>query len=126
MKYLLDTNALIGLLFRPDFLSDISKEVLEESTDLYVSIMSLWEIGIKQSIGKIDIASSAIEMNDACKELGVDIVPLRAAHIDQMKQLPMIHRDPFDRIIISQAMVEEMVLITSDAIIPKYGVEILW
>jgi PIN domain nuclease of toxin-antitoxin system len=127
MSYLLDTNALIGLLFCPDILSEDANRIMQESEELSVSIASLCELGIKQSIGKIDIDASAADITDACKKLDVSILAISPEHIDRMRILPLIHRDPFDRIIIAQAITEDMVLITKDNIIPQYKeVEILW
>lgn len=127
MKYLLDTNALIGLLFRPDLLSRDANQIIQESDELYISIVSLWEIGIKQSIGKIDIDASAVDIEEACIKLNIVVLSLGSRHIDRMKKLPLIHRDPFDRIIIAQALTEDMVLVTKDNTIPKYEeVKTLW
>jgi PIN domain nuclease of toxin-antitoxin system len=127
MSYLLDTNALIGLLFCPDILSEDANRIMQESDALAVSIASLWELGIKQSIGKIDIDASAEDISDACRRLDVNILSIAPGHIDRMRNLPLIHRDPFDRIIIAQAIIEDMVLITKDSIIPQYKeVKTLW
>ena len=125
--YLLDTNALIGVLFSPDLLSETAKEIVLESEDLGVSIAALWEIGIKQSIGKIDIESSAEEIEAACIKLGICVYPLKASYIDAMRKLPQIHKDPFDRIMIAQAMEEDLSLSTRDSIIPQYPhVSVMW
>ncbi len=127
MSYLLDTNALIGLLFCPDILSENANRIIQESDDLFVSIASLWELGIKQSIGKIDIDTTAAEIADACKKLEISILPIIPGHIDTMRNLPLIHRDPFDRIIMAQAIMEDLVLISKDSIIPHYEeVKTLW
>ena len=127
MKYLLDTNALIGLLFRPDFLSGIAKSILRTSDNLSVSIASLWEIGIKKSIGKLELDATAEDLSNMCADLGIRLLPLSPKHIDIMCSLEKIHKDPFDRIIISQALEEGMILITSDTIIPQYkGLKTLW
>lgn len=127
MKYLLDTNALIGLLFKPDILSKGAYQTIQQSDSLYISIASLWEIGIKQSIGKIDIDASAEEIESVCMELTIHMLPISVKHIDRMKLLPMVHKDPFDRIIIAQAAIENMTLITRDSIISQYkDIKTLW
>ena len=90
-------------------------------------IASFWELGIKQSIGKIDIDASAVDMENACIRLDIGILPIIPGHIDRMRELPLIHRDPFDRIIIAQALTEDMILITKDSIIPLYQeVKTIW
>lgn len=107
----------------------VSRElkVAVEGDDIGVSIVALWEIGIKQSIGKIDISSSAEEISFACSELGISIYPLKASYIDTMKELPQIHRDPFDRVMIAQAIEENLSFVTRDSIIPQYpGLEVIW
>ena len=76
MKYLLDTNALIGLLFNPDILSKDANKIIQESEELYISIASLWELGIKQSIGRIDIDASAVDIEDACVKLDIGFLPI--------------------------------------------------
>ena len=121
MKYLLDTNALIFAIFTPSKLSETARLLIENpDNEIFVSIVSFWEIGIKQSIGKIDIAATIQEIEFACDELDIHILGLQAKYIDQMKELPFVHRDPFDRIIVAQSIVEDLGLITSDETIPKY------
>lgn len=124
--YLLDTNALICALFTPDRLSPLARKTLEESKILSVSVVSLWEIAVKQSIGKLDIDATIPEIANACADLRIELLPVRAEHIEGIKHLPPIHNDPFDRLIIAQTISESCVLITMDKTIPKYAVETLW
>ena len=124
--YLLDTNALICALFAPDRLSSSARKTIENSEHLLVSMASLWEIAIKQSIGKLDIDASIPEIVDACSALKIDRLPLQPEHIERIKSLPPIHRDPFDRLIISQAIMEHLTIITMDQTIPQYEVKTLW
>lgn len=77
-------------------------------------------MGIKQSIGKIDIDASAVDIEEACKKLDIGILPIAPVHIDRMRGIPMVHRDPFDRIIMAQALIEDMTIITKDSVIPQY------
>ena len=99
---------------------------MESSETLFVSVVSLWEIAIKQSIGKLDIDASIPEIANACADLHIELLPVCAEHIEGIKRLPQIHGDPFDRLIIAQAIYENHVLITMDQIIPKYAVKTLW
>ena len=124
--FILDTNALIGLLFFPDILSDNAKVTLQNEETLIVSIVSLWEIGIKQSIGKIDIDTKSSEIARACVTNGIQIIGIKPEHIDNLSMLPMIHKDPFDRLIIAQALCEDYIILTKDTIIPQYDVKTLW
>ena len=125
MKYLLDTNALINEMFNPIKLSEEAKNVIETENELYVSVAALWEIGIKQSINKLDINATTEEIADECKRQDIKIIPMLPSHIDKMKTLPHHHGDPFDRIIIAQAIEGKMTLITSDGKIEKYDLDIL-
>jgi PIN domain nuclease of toxin-antitoxin system len=83
-------------------------------------------VAIKQSIGKLDIDASIPEIVDACSALKIDRLPLQPEHIERIKSLPLIHRDPFDRLIISQAIMENLTIITMDQTIPQYEVKTLW
>ena len=123
---LIDTHALIWFMFDDSNLSEEALKLIKSEKDVYVSIVSLWEIAIKQSLGKLDIDVSIEQLASKCKEVDITILPIRAEHLDYIKILPDIHRDPFDRLIVSQAITENMVLVTRDTIIPKYDVNVVW
>ena len=89
--YLLDTHTLIWSQFNSDNLSDTAKEKLEDDKKVYVSIVSFWEIAIKQSIGKLDIDVSPKEFADQCVKAGMYILPIKPEHLDLIKALPDIH-----------------------------------
>ncbi|MBR3107426.1 MAG: type II toxin-antitoxin system VapC family toxin [Clostridia bacterium] len=124
--YLLDTNALICVLFTPDRMSSAAKQQAESSQPLYVSIASLWEIAIKQSIGKLAVDASITDIAQACATLEIKLLPIQPDHLEGIKTLPRIHNDPFDRLIIAQAIAENLTIITMDQIIPQYSVNTLW
>jgi PIN domain nuclease of toxin-antitoxin system len=126
MRYLLDTNALIYFLSAPDELSAKARRIVQKAPDLFVSIASLWEIGIKQSLGKLHLGLTPSEIEKYCVEHEISILPIRASAIDRLAALPDIHRDPFDRLLIAQAQDEDLVVVTHDRIIPNYPVETLW
>ena len=86
----------------------------------------MWEIAIKSSIGKLEIKSSISKIAETCENEQFDILPIKPFHLDEIGQLPAIHGDPFDRLIISQAVSENLVIITKDGTIPMYNVEVLW
>ena len=115
---LLDTNALICALFAPERLSSTARTAIENSESLYVSMASLWEIAIKQSIGKLNVDASIHEIVQACAAYEITLLPIQPVHIEGIKALPAIHSDPFDRLIISQAIYEKMTIITMDRMIP--------
>ena len=123
---LLDTHTLIWTLFDSGNLSENAKKALSSGKKAFVSVASLWEIAIKQSIGKIKLDITINEIAQKCDEYHITILPITAEHLDRIKDLPDIHKDPFDRLLIAQAATENMTLITKDTIIPQYKVETIW
>lgn len=125
--YLLDTNALLFFLYDSEKLSKKASEIIYHGNDkLNVSIVSMWEIAIKSSIGKLEIKSSISKIAETCRKEQIDILSIKPIHLDGIKKLPLIHGDPFDRLIISQAFTEDFIIITKDSIIPQYDVKVLW
>ena len=125
--FLLDTNALIWTLSDPEELSNPAKDVITNSDNkLFVSIATLWEITIKQSIGKLDLEGDVLDIVEECEREGINILSIQPQHLKKLVKLPLIHRDPFDRLIISQAIYEDLTIITKDSMIPKYDVSVLW
>ena len=84
------------------------------------------EIAIKQSIGKLDLDFSITQIENLCNEKDIQILPIKSKHLDKLKNLPKYHGDPFDRLIISQALAENLTIITRDSTIPNYPVRTLW
>jgi len=126
VKYLLDTNALIFSLCNPNELSKSARKIITLERELFVSVVSFWEIAIKQSIGKLAIESDIPRIEKICKERGIQVISILSEEIEGIKKLPKFHNDPFDRIIISQALQNDFCIITRDTIIPKYPVKTLW
>lgn len=125
--YLLDTNALLFFLYDSEKLSKKASEVIYCNDEkISVSIVSMWEIAIKSSIGKLEIKSSISKIADTCEKEQLDILSIKPFHLDEISKLPPIHGDPFDRLIISQAITENLVIITKDGTIPQYNVKVLW
>lgn len=129
MEYLLDTCALIDAVFAPGRLSKVAGEIIRGDSELEVSIASFWEIMIKQQIGKLGIReTSAPELEAICRELDIEIMQTEVDQIDHIRKLPCFkdHGDPFDRLIICQAMHEGLPVITSDEKFARYDVEVIW
>jgi PIN domain nuclease of toxin-antitoxin system len=124
--YLLDTHTLIWSQFNSDNLSATAKEKLEDDNKVFVSIASFWEIAIKQSIGKLDIDISPKDLVDQCLESGMYLLPIKPEHLDLIKDLPDIHRDPFDRLLIAQAKSENLTFISRDEKIAQYDIDVVW
>ena len=128
MKYLLDTHALIWYFEEskrlPQKIEDIIKNPMNQ---VAISISSLWEITIKISLGKLKLDLPLSDFLDKMVDSDFEIVGIEIEHCKALGELAMIHKDPFDRLIISTAIVEECVLISADDNIRKYGnVVVLW
>lgn len=125
--YLLDTNALLYFLYDSEKLSKRASDVIYHNDEkISVSIVSMWEIAIKASIGKLEIKSSILKIAETCEREQFDILSIKPFHLDEIGKLPMIHGDPFDRLIVSQAIAENLIIITKDGTIPQYHVKVLW
>lgn len=126
MRFLLDTNVLVFLLSAPSELSEKASHVIRFEPDLYASMASLWEIGIKQGLGKLRLGLTIPEIEEQCIERDIRILPIRSAAIERLKRLPDIHRDPFDRLLVAHAQEEGMAIVTRDKTIPLYPVQTVW
>ena len=124
MSLLLDTNVLIWCLLDSPILSDEARQAInDENTQVVVSAASVWEIRIKQKINKI--RKFPLDFYERLILLPFDILPMTAEHANATYDLPLIHRDPFDRMLIAQSLVECLTLVTRDEMIEKYRVPIL-
>lgn len=123
MRLLLDSNALIWAVSRPAELSPAARQALRDPANgLFVSIAAMWEIAIKVSIGKLALPDNVPAALDIVGATALAVTP---AHIVRMQGLPLHHRDPFDRMMIAQAMEEELTIMTRDRYFKAYGVPIL-
>ncbi len=121
MRYLLDSHSLLWTIFQPDKLSTEAQEIIHDQNNIIcVSLISLWEISIKQNIGRLHIPEKFFEV---VSQGGFEIIPLTIPEIEQYRTLPLHHRDPFDRMLIIQAQQQKLILITRDSEIGKYDVE---
>ena len=127
MKLLLDTHVLLWALEdSPRLPFEIREEIISENNEVYVSVASLWEIAIKQSLGKLDSELSLSDLDEQCQLAGLRRIAIDIAHLERIKTLPDVHRDPFDRLLVAQALEEELVVITCDGLIPRYPVQTIW
>ena len=128
MKLLLDTHTLIWAVERPSQLSKMARSMLEDVTnDLIVSAATIWEIAIKVGLTKLALSLPYRQwMNQALSDLGAKILPITVEYADVQVRLMNHHRDPFDRLLVAQAQVEGIPLISNDAIFDQYGVYRLW
>ena len=121
MKILLDTNALIWFANGDKKLSQNAIDSIENpENEQFVSVASIWEIAIKKSIGKLDFPFDLNNLVDILENNGFFILDILSKHATAIEILPLVHRDPFDRIIFAQALTEEMQLISVDKIFDDY------
>jgi PIN domain nuclease of toxin-antitoxin system len=124
----MDTHAFIWASLEPQKLSERARNAIQQpDNDLLLSVGSLWEIGILQSLKRIQLKLSIREVADlATAELGSELVAVEPEHIDRMLSLPFHHRDPFDRLIIGQALHLKAAIIGKDEWFDAYGIERIW
>mgnify|MGYP000374417648 CR=1 FL=1 len=126
MAYLVDTHALLFFLTGNKALSPIALKVFEDKKELSVSIVSFWEIAIKQSLGKLDLTITIKELEALAKKNKIETLEIKTTDIETISQLEHYHRDPFDRMLIAQAINNELTLVSKDKLISKYPVKTLW
>lgn len=127
MNYLLDTHTLIWFLNGDKNLSEKSKNIIEnQENSTFISVATIWEIAIKISLKKFKFKHGFKKFLDLVADNGFHIIPISFEHAITVSSLEFIHRDPFDRLIIAQAITDEFTIITKDDLIAKYNVETLW
>jgi PIN domain nuclease of toxin-antitoxin system len=127
MKVLLDTHAFLWFVNDDPQLSLAAKTLMESEVDLLLSVASLWEISIKVGIGKLDLPKpfdvfipEQLELNE------IELLQIELKHLTPLTSLPLHHRDPFDRLLISQSLVEELTILSADKIFDRYAVKRSW
>src|SRR6266550_930625 len=127
MRLLLDTHTFLWFIDDNPRLSSNAKSLLESDNDLLLSTASLWEIAIKLSLGKLSLPEPfeasvfyQLSLN------AIDILQIDTAHLGVVATLPFRHRDPFDRLLVAQAMVEQLPIVSADVEFDAYSIERLW
>jgi PIN domain nuclease of toxin-antitoxin system len=127
MNLLLDAHTFIWFVSGDSNLSLKARQEIENPGNLiFFSIASLWEMSLKIKIGKLSIQKPFEEVINDVTENGIEILPISFTHLIENTKLPFHHRDPFDRIIISQSIVENMNIVSRDAIFDKYLSSRIW
>ena len=125
MRYLLDTHAILWCAQGDDSLPDSVRTIMRDEECSY-SIASLWEIAIKQSLHKLDTVCALLDLERLCQMAGFRRMAMYVVPLERIKTLPDIHRDPFDRLLVAQALEDGLVIVTRDRIIPRYPVQTVW
>lgn len=132
MKYLLDTHTLLWVLFEDEKLSEKAKDVIRNSeNEIYVSLITYWEIALKYGIGKLELKNiTPEEIPHKAKKINIYTFEISETDVSTYFKLPKIkHKDPFDRLIIWQSINNNITLITKDKEMKEYeafGLKILW
>ena len=121
---LLDTNAFLWWRdASPRLSQDIADEIAEAGNEIIVSVVSLWEIAIKRAVGKLRFPE---RFEDVMAEEGFRLLPIGYHHLHALGNLPLHHRDPFDRLLIAQAIAENLPVATSDKTFGLYPIALVW
>jgi PIN domain nuclease of toxin-antitoxin system len=128
MRILIDSHALIWSTVEPERLSRRARQILTDPAhELFFSTASLWELTIKIATGKLrPMGSSIRDVADVLRDRGIQILPIKIGHLERLESLPGHHRDPFDRLLLAQALEEELTVLTSDAMFKRYPAKIVW
>lgn len=118
MRLLLDTHLLLWALAARSKLSATARKQIEDA-DVYASAASIWEISIKSALGKLD--ADPAEILAAVEPAGFSMLPITEMHAAKVAELPPLHKDPFDRMLVAQALCEPMILYTNDEVMGPYG-----
>jgi PIN domain nuclease of toxin-antitoxin system len=128
MNVLLDACALIALTSSPKALPPRASAALAAASEAFVASVTLWEVAIKSKAGKLKLKKPPhVWFQEAAAHYSLREIPLRSAAACAAADLPLIHRDPFDRVIVAIALEQKLLVLTSDQIIPQYaGVTAIW
>ena len=127
MRYIIDTQAFIWYATGDKQLSKTALEIIESDAIRYISIASIWEMAIKTSIGKLNFQAPFEDL--ILNQLAInnyEILPLDLNYVFQLAKLPLFHKDPFDRIMIAQAIIENIPIVSIDAQFQSYPITVLW
>ncbi len=127
MNLLLDSHAVIWALTAPQNLSVKAKrELTKTGNELLLSMASLFELTVKMNIGKLIYKGGLKELFNDIDAARYSILPIERNHLIEYSKLPMHHRDPFDRLIIAQALSDNLAVVSKDEQFKKYGIKIIW
>lgn len=126
LRVLLDTHAFYWWWYEKQRIPPRAMKAIQECESGYVSLISYWELAIKVRAGKLQAAEALSEGTSSLSADGFELLPIDYQHVMGTLQLPLHHRDPFDRLLIAQALSEGLAVVSSDAAFDPYGVERIW
>ncbi len=123
--YLLDTHALIWSVSAPEKLSRKARRIIESGA-VKASVVSYWELILKKSRPRALVTDPVAWWEQFVSRSSVEVLPLRVAHITELDGLTQLHRDPFDRVLLAQAIAENISLLSRDSELGRYGAKVVW
>lgn len=127
MKILLDTHVLLWVMTQQNLSTAATTAFLDTQNQLYLSVVSYWEICIKVSIGKLTLVPNWLDLIDEVIAVnGIQWLSIDKAHCQRLLTLPPLHGDPFDRLLIAQVLTEQMIFMSADEKLRQYPVSTLW
>lgn len=126
MKILLDTHIALWIVSEPDALSSSARDSIERASEIRLSVVSPWELVIKSALGKITLLRPVEDIaKELEREFGAELLPISLPHVIEVGRLPPHHGDPFDRLLIAQARVEGLTIVTRDHLFSQYEVPLI-
>lgn len=122
MRCLLDTHVLLWWLAGDPLSAEATRAIADPASELFVSAASLWEMSIKAGLGRLEMPE---DLADVLADQSIDVLDVTGRHSFAVRHLPAHHRDPFDRMLVAQAIVERLTIVTRDDAISRYGVPII-
>lgn len=128
MNLLLDTHAYLWFIAGDERLSAVAREAIENPFHLkIISVASLWEITIKNSLGKLTLKTDLCNiLSEHIASNGFELLPIETGHLMELSRLPMHHRDPFDRLLVAQCKADELTLCSADHAFAAYNIQLIW
>ena len=128
MKYLIDTHTFLWIIEDNKNLTDKVRTIyIDNSNEIYLSVASIWEMAVKISLNKLSIRGQLVKFIDRhAIENNIRLLSIQPHHIFSIEKLPFHHRDPFDRLLLSQCLQEKMYLLSKDKEFDKYGINRIW
>lgn len=121
MRILLDTHIALWAVVGSRALPSHAREAILTADEVHVSVASIWEVAIKHALGKGEMPVSAAQAATAFSDAGYRLLDVRPGHVIRVEQLPLHHKDPFDRLLVAQALSEPLTLVTADEQVGRYG-----
>jgi PIN domain nuclease of toxin-antitoxin system len=122
VNLLLDSHAALWWISDDPALGPEAVSVIDEAAQVFVSVVTPWELGIKRALGKLQFP---VGLSGALVRAGMTMLPIDGEHAERAPGLPMHHRDPFDRMLVAQAQIETLRIVTADDVIRRYDVEVI-